>query len=86
MEKMIFTKFFLDVDLVKALIASYNLATKSFHRYNGSILCALDRTSLIEAFGLGGQMSVLIGIEDLQGKFERNKHHYYQGHSSPYFL
>ena len=65
MEKLIFPKVFIDVDLVKDLINSYNLATKSFHRHNGSILCTIDRTSFIEAFGLEGQMDVPIDIDDL---------------------
>ena len=64
------------MDLLKALINSYNLVTRTFHRHNGSILCTLDRTSFIEAFGLEGQMDVPIDIEDLQGKFGRNKTHY----------
>ena len=76
MENLIFLKVFIDVDLVKALINSYNPATKSFHRHNGSILCTIDRTSFIEAFGLEGQMDVPIDVEDLQGRFERNKSHY----------
>ena len=76
MEKLILPKVFLDVDLVKALISSYNPATKSFHRHNGSILCTINMTSFIEAFGLEGQMDVPIDIDDLQGKFERNRSHY----------
>ena len=76
MEKLIFPKVFVDVNLVKALINSYNLVTKSFNRHNGSILCTLHRTSFIEAFGLEEQMDVPIDIDDLQGKFGRNKTHY----------
>ena len=38
MAKLIFLEVFLDVDLVKPLINSYNLATKSLHKHNGSIL------------------------------------------------
>ena len=66
----------MDVDLVKALINSYNIATNYFHRHNGSILCIVDKTSFIEAFGLEGQTDVPIDIYDLQGKFERNRSHY----------
>ena len=69
--KFIFPKLFVDVDLVKVLINSYNPTTKSFHKHNGSILCTIDRNSFIEAFGLEGKMDVPIDINDLQGKFER---------------
>ena len=54
MAKLIFPKVFIDVDLLKALINSYNPITRAFHRHNGSVLCTLDRTSFIEAFGLMG--------------------------------
>ena len=75
MVKLIFLEVFIDVDFFKALINSYNPITRSFHRHNGSILCTLDKTSFIEAFGLVRQMDVPIDIEDLQGKFGRNKTH-----------
>lgn len=65
MEKLIFLKVFVDMYLLNALISSYNPSTRSFHRYNGSILCRLDMTSFIEAFGLEGKMDVPIDIEDL---------------------
>ena len=65
MEKLIFLEVFVDVDLLKALIKSYNLATRTFQKHNGSILCTLDLTSFIEAFGLEGHMDVPIDIEDL---------------------
>ena len=64
------------MDLLKALINLYNPVTRSFHRHNGSILCTLDMNSFREALGLEGQMDVPIDIEDLQGKFGRNKTHY----------
>ena len=73
MEKLIFLEVVVDVDLLKALISSYNLVTRTFQRHNGSFLCTLDKTSFIEAFGLQGQMDVPIDMEDLQGKFGRNK-------------
>ena len=52
--KLIMPKAFVDVDLLKKLINSYNAVTRTFHKHNGSILCTLDMTSLIEAFGLEG--------------------------------
>ena len=73
MAKLIFPEVFIDVDLLKALINSYNSITRTFHRHNGSILCTLDRTSFFEAFGLMGQMDVPIDTADLQRKFEQNK-------------
>lgn len=76
MAKLVFLEVFIDVDLVKALINLYNPATKSFHRHNGSILCTIDKTSFIEAFGLEGQMDAPIDIDDLQGKFGRKKTHH----------
>ena len=76
MVKLIFSKVFLDVDLVKDLISSCNPSTKYFHKHDGSILCTIDKTSFIKAFGLEGKMDVPIEIDDLQGKFERNKSHY----------
>ena len=73
MAKLIFPEVFIDVDLLKALINSYNPTTRTFHRHNGSILCTLDRTSFIEAFGLMGKMDVPIDTAELQRKFEQNK-------------
>ena len=73
MAKLIFLEVFIDVDLLKALINSYNPITRAFHRHNGSILCTLDRTSFIEAFELSGQMDVPIDIEDWKARFEKNK-------------
>ena len=73
MAKLIFPEVFVDVDLLKALTNSYNPTTRTFHRHNGSILCTLDRTSFIEAFGLLGQMDVPIDFDDLKAKFEQNK-------------
>lgn len=40
--KLIFPKVFIDVDLMKALFQCYNLATKSFHNRDGTILFTLD--------------------------------------------
>ena len=63
--KLIFPKVFIDVDLVKGIMKTYNLATRSFYKYNGSILCMLERPSFIEAFGLERKMSEQIDVEDL---------------------
>ena len=41
------------------------MATKSFHRKDGTILCMLDRDSFIEAFGLDGAMEKLVDLKDL---------------------
>ena len=84
MAKLIFLEVFVDMDLLKALKNSYNLVTRSFHRHNGSILCTLDMTSFIEAFGLEGKIDVPIDIKDLQGKFGRNKTHYLNNVMFPY--
>ena len=54
MAKVICPEVFIDVDLVKALIKSYNPITRTFQRHNGSFLCILDRTSFIDAFKLEG--------------------------------
>ena len=82
--KLIFLEVFIDVDLVKALINSYNPATNFFHRSNRSILCTIDRTSFIEAFGLEGKMDVPIDVKDLQGRFERNKSQYINNVMKPH--
>ena len=47
---------FIDVDLMKALIKDYNLATHSFHKRDKSVLCSLEKESFIKAFGLEGPM------------------------------
>lgn len=73
MAKLICLEVFIDVDLVKALIKSYNLVTRTFQRHNGSILFTLDRTSFIDKFKLEGQMDVPIDTDDLQKKFANNK-------------
>lgn len=70
---LICPEVFIDVDLVKALIKSYNLVTRNFHRHNGSFLCTLVRTSFIDAFKLEGQMDTPIDTDDLQKKFANNK-------------
>lgn len=56
MAKLIFPEVFVDVDLIKTLFHCYNLATKSFHKKDGTILCKLDHESFIDAFGLDGAM------------------------------
>lgn len=52
--KTIFVEVFVVIDLLKALTKSYNLMTKSFHRYDETIRCTLDHASFIEAFRLDG--------------------------------
>lgn len=74
--KLIFLEVFVDADLVKALIKAYNHVTKAFHKHDGSILCTLDKTSFIEDFGLEGQMSVQIDVDELQVKFKTSKSYY----------
>lgn len=60
--KLIFLEVYVDVDLLKDLIASYNPAKKSFHKQDRSVLCTLDHASFIESVGLEGQMSVEVDI------------------------
>ena len=84
MAKLIFPEVFLDVDLVKTLTNSYNLATKYFHSHDASIFYTIDRSSFIEAFGLEGQMDIPIDIDDLHEKFERNKSHYINNVMKPH--
>lgn len=45
--KLIVPDVFVDVDLMKELIKAYNLITKGFHRHDGSILCIVDRNTLL---------------------------------------
>ena len=54
MTKLIFPEAFVDVDLLKTLINSYNIVTRTFHKHNRSILCTLGRNYFIESFGLEG--------------------------------
>lgn len=70
--KLIFPEVYVDVDLLIPLIVTYNPTTKSFHKKDGRILCTLDHASFIEAYGLEGQISVEVDIQDFQEKFERN--------------
>lgn len=86
MVKLIFPEVFIDVDLLKALINSYNPTTKTFHRHTGSVLCTLDRTSFIEAFGFMGQMDVPIDLEDLHGKFRRKRTYFFNNFMLPHIL
>lgn len=87
--KLIFPEVYVDVDLLKALIASYIHAKKSFHKQDRNVLCRLDHASFIEAFGLEGQMSVEVDIQDFREKFQRNVK-FYTGnvmiHHIPYEL
>ena len=66
-------KVFVDVDLVKELIKSYNLINKAFHRRDRSILYALDKETFIEAFDLGGPMSLPIDMDILNDNFKNQK-------------
>lgn len=63
--KIIFPEVFIDVDSMKAMFQCYNLATNSFHRNDGTIMCTLDRESFIEAFGLTGAMGQPLDLKDL---------------------
>ena len=58
-------KVFVDVDLVKGLIKSYNLSTKTFYNEDRSILYFLDKNVVIKSFGLGGPMSKKVDVEYL---------------------
>ena len=62
--KIIFSEVYVNIDVVKSLIKSYNPITKSFHWHDKIILCTLDHSSFIKAFGLEGQMSVPIDIDE----------------------
>ena len=61
------------VDLVKVLIKCYNPINKSFDRKDRSVFLALDKDTFIEAFDLGGPMSLTIDIEDLSKNFKSHK-------------
>ena len=61
---------FMDVDLMKALIQSYYSITCSFHQTDKSVLCTLDKSALIEAFGLGGTLLKTFDLEDLNRRFK----------------
>ena len=63
-------KVFVDVDLVKALIKAYNLATKIFYNEDKSILCYLDKNTVVDTFGLDGPMSKRVDVEYLNKRFK----------------
>ena len=60
-----------DVDLVKALMKSYNPTTHGFHRKDMSILCKLDKETFIEVFDLGGEMTRPIEQEKMNTTFKK---------------
>lgn len=66
-------KVIVDVDLIKALIKSYNPTTKSFHRKDMSILFRLDRETFIEVFDLGGPMKKAIEKETMNETLKNYK-------------
>ena len=63
---------FVDVDLVKALIKAYELATRTFYNEERSVLCCLDKNVVVEAFGLDGPMSKKVEIEYLNKRFKES--------------
>ena len=48
--KLLAPEVFVDVDLVKALIKAYNLATKKFYNEDKIILCYLDKNAVLVWF------------------------------------
>lgn len=88
--KLLCPVVFMDIDLVKALVKSYNPAIRAFHRQDKSILCSLDKNTFIQVFGLVGSLSVDINTEELNDKFERHPGAYTKKvifkHILPYML
>ena len=72
LRKLLAPKVSVDVDLVKALIKAYNLATKLFFNEDMSILCCLDKNVVVEAFGLDGPMSKKVDVEYLNKRFKES--------------
>ena len=62
-----------DVDLIKALIKSYNPTTKNFYKKDMSILCRLDKETFIEVFDLGGLVKKEIEKEKMNETFKNSK-------------
>ena len=71
--KLIMPDVFVDVDLLKELIKSYNPVSMSFNRKDRSIFLALDKETFIEAFDLGGQMLLPIEMDKLKETFKQQK-------------
>ena len=65
-------EIFVDVDLVKELIQSYNPSMKTFYNEDMSIFCCLDKNAVIEAFGLGRPMLKKVDIEYLNKRFKES--------------
>ena len=76
LSKLIMLEVFLDVDLINTLIKYYNLVNKSFHKRDRWIFLSLDKETFIEAFELGGPMSLPIEIEKLKKNFTKHKTFY----------
>ena len=68
--RLLVLEVFVDVDLVKALIKSYNPSIKTFYNEDRSILCCLDKNVVVEAFGLGGTMLKKVDVEYLNKRFK----------------
>ena len=66
-------KEIIDIDLMKALIKSYNPTAKGFHRKDMSILCRLDSETFIECFDLGGPMIKSIEKGKMNETFKSQK-------------
>ena len=62
----------MDVDLVKGLIKSYNLSTKTFYNEDRSILYFLDKNVVIKSFGLGGPMLKKVDVQYLNKRFKES--------------
>ena len=70
--KLLALEVFVDVELVKELIKSYNLATKTFYNEDRSILCYLDKNAIVEEFGLEGHVLKKVDIEYLNKRFNNS--------------
>ena len=77
--KLLAPEVFLDVDLVKALVKAYELATRTFYNADRSILCCLDKIAVVEAFGLDGPMSKKIDLEYLNKRFKESTNSFTKG-------
>ena len=70
MGKLLALEVFVYMNLVKALIKSYNPATKTFYNEDKSILCYLDKNIVVKAFGLEGPMSKKMDVEYLNKRLK----------------
>ena len=62
-----------DVDLVKALIKSYNPITHGFHRKDMSLIYKLDSKTFIIVFYQGGPVTKPIELEKMNGTFNNQR-------------